>query len=183
MKIDKSKLETLWYEDEEGNKIPCGDEVSPEGAAYQVSMFPLEVREVHLKLIKQKDVDKCRHKRAWIKRTYGWVKGLKGRECQCCHGTQLRKWWQLWGEKWEGYGSREVFSSNVHIGGGTGELLVAMANSGDYTLEEAMLVYAKACERCSNVLWHKYIGGKEGYEEYSAEWKKANTVCDFCKGE
>lgn len=179
MKIDKSKLKTLWYEDEKGEELP-DVENAREGAAYQVSNFPLEIRKTHLKLIKQKDVDACKHKRAWIKRTGGWVNGVKGRECQCCHGTQVRKWWQLWGSKWDGCGSRKVFESSVHLGDSTGELLVEMVNSGDYTLGEAILVYSKACERCANVLWHKYTQGKEGYEEYSEEWNKANTQCDFC---
>lgn len=183
MKIDKSTLDTLWYEDEEGNKIKHTEEYRPNGAVYQVSQFPLEVNERHFKLIYQEDVNKCRHRRAWIKRTYGWVKGIKGRECQCCHGTQVRKWWQPWGRRWEGYGSRQAFSSSAQMGGGTDALLMAMANSGDYTLSEAILIYARACERCSNVLWNKYIGGGEGYEEYSEEWKKVNTVCDFCNGE
>lgn len=38
-----------------------------------------------------------------------------------------------------------------------------------------------ACERCMNVLAYKYLNGADGYEEYSDEWKKCNTECDFCK--
>ena len=44
-------------------------------------------------------------------------------------------------------------------------------------------VFANACERCTNVLLHKYLNGADGYEEYSEEWKKANTVCDWCRDE
>lgn len=179
MKIDKNSLKTLWYEDKEGKKIPYVEGM-PKNAAYQVSNFPLEVRETHLKLIKQEEVAACKHKRKNIRRTDGWIKGIKGRECKCCYGTQVRKWWQPWGRKWDAYGSRKVFESSVHLSNATGKLLVAMVNSGDYTLAEAILVYSKACERCANVLWHKYTQGKEGYEEYSEEWNKSNTNCIFC---
>ena len=39
------------------------------------------------------------------------------------------------------------------------------------------------CERCMNVLAYKYLNGKDGYEEYSEEWLKCPTVCQFCKDE
>ena len=59
--------------------------------------------------------------------------------------------------------------------------ILAMVNSGDYTLEEAVYIYCSSCERCMNVLLYKYLNGEEGYAEFSEEWKKANTCCDFCK--
>lgn len=61
------------------------------------------------------------------------------------------------------------------------ECIVAMVNSGDYTLEQAIWVYANACERCMNVLLYKYLNGTDGYPEFSEEWHRANTVCDFCR--
>ena len=61
------------------------------------------------------------------------------------------------------------------------ECIVAMVNSGDFTLEHAMYVFANSYERCMNSLLYKYLDGKEGYEEYSEEWKKCGTVCDFCR--
>ena len=72
---------------------------------------------------------------------------------------------------------------STHIGGGNQDVILAMANSGDYTLSEAMALYASCCERCMNVLCYKYLDGKDGYPEYSEEWKRCNTVCDFCKDE
>lgn len=82
-----------------------------------------------------------------------------------------------------GYGERDrLFSAGTHIGRGNGRLIVAMVNSGDYDLYEAIGVYGSACERCTNVLWNKYLPGECGYEEFSDEWKKANTECDFCRG-
>ena len=52
-----------------------------------------------------------------------------------------------------------------------------------FTLGEAIIVYANDCERCMNVLCYKYLNGAEGYPEYSEEWKKCNTVCEWCKDE
>jgi hypothetical protein len=112
-------------------------------------------------LIHQKDVDKCRHPRKYIKPTGGWVDGIVGRECKKCHGTQIKKRWHLWPRKWDGYGSREVFSFNS---GWSESLALAIANSGDYTLSEAIIISANSCERCMNALAHKY-GLDWGYPE------------------
>lgn len=60
------------------------------------------------------------------------------------------------------------------------DCIVAMVNSGDFTLEQAIWVYANSCERCMNALCYKYLDGADGYAEYSEEWEKCNTVCDFC---
>lgn len=70
---------------------------------------------------------------------------------------------------------------HTSIGGGNQDVIMAMVNSGDYTLQEALVVFSTACERCMNVLTYKYLNGADGYEEYSDEWKKCNTECDFCK--
>lgn len=72
--------------------------------------------------------------------------------------------------------------SCVHLSRDNGRLLVAMVNSGDYDLYEAMAILASCCERCANVLWDKYVPG-EGYPEYSEKWHKANTCCAFCTDE
>ena len=72
---------------------------------------------------------------------------------------------------------------SCHIGSGNEDVILAMANSGDYTLSEAIAVWANACERCMNVLTYKYLNGKDGYPEHSDEWKKANTVCRYCRDE
>lgn len=81
------------------------------------------------------------------------------------------------------YGSDRFLTTSCHIGGGNEPVILAMANSGDYTLSEALAVYANACERCSNVLAYKYLNGTDGYPEYSEEWKKCGTVCEYCAGE
>lgn len=69
----------------------------------------------------------------------------------------------------------------THIGGGNQDVILAMANSEDYTLAEAMALYASCCERCANVLAYKYLDGKDGYAEYSDEWKKCGTFCRYCR--
>ena len=82
------------------------------------------------------------------------------------------------------YGGRDcVLSTSTHLSRESGRLAVAMVNSGDYDLYDALGVLANACERCINVLWDKYLPGEDGYPEYSEEWKKCNTVCDFCREE
>ena len=70
---------------------------------------------------------------------------------------------------------------STHIGGGNAPIILAMANSGEYTLPEAIAVYAEACERCSNVLAYNYLNGEDGYAEGSEEWLKCNTECRFCR--
>lgn len=71
----------------------------------------------------------------------------------------------------------------THIDSGCEKTILEMANSGDYTLSEALYLLSQCCERCTNVLIYKYINGEDGYPEYSEEWHKCNTVCRFCKNE
>lgn len=81
-----------------------------------------------------------------------------------------------------GYGTKdEVYSAGTSLSRDSGRLAVAMVNSGDFDLYEALGVLAQCCERCLNVLWNKYLPEEDGYEEFSDEWYKANTVCDFCR--
>ena len=83
-----------------------------------------------------------------------------------------------WGEK------QKVITFTTHLSRSTGQLAVAMVNSGDYDLYEALAVLAQSCERCTNVLWNKYLPEVDcGYPEHSEEWKRCNTVCAFCKDE
>lgn len=76
---------------------------------------------------------------------------------------------------------KRICTPHTHIGRGNGDIIVAMVNQGDYTLDEAIYVWGTSCERCCNVLAYKYLDGKDGYAEYSDEWKKCNTVCEYCK--
>ena len=58
------------------------------------------------------------------------------------------------------------------------DLVMAMANSGDYSLSESILIAASCCERCLNVLLDQYE--LDGYEEDSEEWNDCGTECEFC---
>jgi hypothetical protein len=62
------------------------------------------------------------------------------------------------------------------------ETILSMVNSGDYTLGEAIYIYANSCERCANVLENKY-NPEKGYKEYSLDWWMTDTRCDFCREE
>ena len=82
------------------------------------------------------------------------------------------------------YGGKDkVITLCSNLGRGSEDLIIAMVNSGDYRLGEALVVLASCCERCLNVMWNKYLPEMDGYEEYSPEWQKCNTVCEFCEGE
>jgi hypothetical protein len=179
MKINKEDLKILWYEDENGKVIPNPDEmVTPPGARYQVSRFPQSLTTTHLRLVDQEEVDKCRHPKRYVHPTYGWIDGIVGRECSLCRGTQTKKKWHFWPKKWGGHGSRLAFSFNSTWN--DDKTVLAMVSSGDFTLSEAIIAYATACERCMNALAYKYSNGEEGYAEHSPGWEKCRTSCKFC---
>jgi hypothetical protein len=48
-----------------------------------------------------------------------------------------------------------------------------------YSLRQAILIATTACERCSNVLHHRY-GTGFGFAEGSKEWKEYGGSCEFC---
>jgi hypothetical protein len=182
MKIDKSKLKILWYEDANGNMIETSDDDGiPKGALYQVSRFPNSLYTNHVELLNQEDVDKCKHPRKHVVPTYGWVEGIVGRKCNVCGGSQTKKkgLFHRWDKKWNGNGSRSVFTVHTTF---SEDLVLAMVKSGDYKLSEAIILASISCERCTNALRYKY-GLDDGYEEYSEEWKKANTSCTLCEEE
>ena len=182
MDIRKGNLRTLWYEDTDGNIICSpyfeGEPTIPEKAVYQVSRFPTELTETCLEITEQEEVDNCDHLRKYIRETCGWIEGVKGRKCNKCGGTQIRMERQPWPEEWEGTGSREIYSATSSW---SEDLVLAIANSGDYSLSASIIIAATSCERCMNVLAHKY-GLDWGYEEGSEDWKKTNTSCQFCEG-
>lgn len=73
-----------------------------------------------------------------------------------------------------------LINCRVSISKGSEDVIIAMVNSGDYTLSEALILWSQCCERCMNVLSYKYLNGEDGYEEYSEEWHKCGTFCKFC---
>ncbi len=181
MNIDKSKLNTLWYENETGEKFVSlsndGFSDIPEGFVYQHSAFPRTLRHNVLRFVVKGEVEACSHPAENVVKTYGWIDGMEGRECKRCHGTQVKKLADPWPEKWDAEGSRPFISMEDSW---SEDLVLAMANSGDFTLPEAILASANSCERCMNSLAYQY-DLKWGYEEYSQEWMESNTSCGFCE--
>ena len=158
MNINKKDLDRhFWYEDINGNIIDKESVRNMDSVTYH-SLFPLEITEHideycwHPKTKLHKFLCKFKPAREYLRKKYRTKKTFK-HICDC----------------------------NCHIGGGNQEVILAMVNSGDYTLAQALRLYSQSCERCMNVLAYKYLDGKDGSVEYSDEWKKANTVCDFCR--
>lgn len=190
MIIDDSKLWTLWYENAEGDKV-LPDLESPyeplhhvpeekrKGFIYQHAMFPNQISHSVCMIITKEAVDNCPHNEEDIRPTDGWIDGVKGRRCIGCGGTQVRNVDEPWGDKWDSGHSCNLVGGNM---GFIPDLAFAIAKSGDYNMSEAILIAARACERCMNALLHKY-GLDDGYPEYSEEWHKARTTCQFCEHE
>lgn len=164
MNIDKTKFRKTWWEDRYSNII---DTVDEHGVSWPVkdkaedcfyhSCFPCQITEnIDHYGYHPKGIDKLLIKLPIVNKR---VKKRIGKTFQ------------------------HIYSMNTTLCHLSQQTVVAMVNSGDYTLDEALYVMANACERCSNVLDRKYLGEEYGYEEFSEDWKKVNTVCDFCMEE
>lgn len=162
MNINLEELERgHWFEDEEGNVITKDQFKDMEGKPiYYRRCYPLELHEY---------LDEyCYHPKNPI------IKFL------CRHSQRFYKWIS----KGKDRTFRNIIDGTTAYDADYAQrCIVAMVNSGDFTLEQAIYVYAKSCERCMNVLLHKYLNGEDGYPEYSEDWKKARTCCTFCEGE
>lgn len=159
MNIDLSKMKKYWFEDEEGNVYDDSSEVPAEydgTLTYHSAnpcVFTEEISEYYY------------HPKNWF------VKLL------CRNFKIYRKL-----SKGKPYTFKPLLTGHTTYGGKWAQdCIVAMVNSGDYSLDQAIWVFASSCERCMNALLYKYLDGSDGYPEFSAEWKRANTVCDFCR--
>lgn len=183
MNIDKSKLLTIWYEDENQHIIPSDPdsvEYYDKSAVTKHVRFPCMIVEDVSLYHFQEDVDKCNHPDDQIVPTTGWIDGVEGRKCKLCNGTQIRKVGEEWPSKWD----VEALTPLIAFRTTWNDILVlAMANSGDFTLHDAIIVATTACERCVNALCNKYLPNNKnnGYPEFSDEWKASGMHCDFCK--
>ena len=161
MKIDVSKMKHFWWEDEQGNILDLEDgrmptEKEKEKYRYYHSEFPCQLHHnISVYDYHPKGIHKFLIKLPII-----------GERIKRKIGKTFR--------------DMITFRTTYY---GMSDCIVAMVNSGDYTLEQAIWVCANSCERCMNALCFKYLDGKEGYAEYSDEWVKCNTECDFCRGE
>jgi hypothetical protein len=138
MRISKSEITTLWYENQDGKRyIPMQEELHdglnpPAGFDYMHSTFPRVLHHQVLRLNRRAD------------------------------GT--------------------VQSSTLIFSGESGypaDLVLALVNSGVWDFEQAVLIAAKACERCVNALCHAH-GLPDSYAEDSEEYKTSTTRCAFC---
>lgn len=59
------------------------------------------------------------------------------------------------------------------------DVVTAMVRSGDWTAQDAIMVYAQSCERCMNVIAHHY-GCGDGYPFGSDAYWETNTCCQMC---
>lgn len=168
MKIDYTKLEKkFWFEDKDRKEIGNTDDaewidvirqaVPDSEPVFYRHCFPLEIHDC---------IDEyCYHPKDPI------VKWL----CR-----KSKTFYKL-ASRGKDRTFKRIWTGGISFGSKMAQdCIVAMVNSGDFTLEQAVWVYANSCERCTNVLLYKYLDGKDGYEEYSTEWKRANTKCDFC---
>lgn len=162
MKIDYSKLKKKsWYEDENGNEI-SSDDAKQKDIVYYHSCFPLELN--------HKIDSYCYHIEHNTNNIFKlWLNK---------HSKKYHKY--LLNKNKHNKTFKHMVTFTTTYGSGQ-KCIVAMVNSGDFTLEEAIYVYANSCERCMNSLEYKYLNGEEGYPEFSDEWKKCNTECDFCR--
>lgn len=167
MNIDKTYLDRFhWYEDQDGNIIDISRDGTTDvivryghGITYH-SCFPLEITE-HISSY-------CWRPTTRIQKILCKFKPLY-RMLEKRHHTEKTY--------------NHLMDCSTHIGGGNQDIIMAMVNSGDYTLSQALMLYSQSCERCMNVLAYRYLNGADGYEEFSDEWKKCNTVCKFCESE
>lgn len=192
MIIDESKLKTLWLENKDGEV--CFNYMDPpKGFIYQHSKFPCDLHHSVLRAVLKEEVMNCEHPNEYIRKTYGWIDGVEGRECALCGGTQTKQVDEEWPEEWNSDGCRHLFSGTSSY---PGELVLAMSRLSIkerfiaakrgyfklkiYPVSKAIRIAADACERCLNSLLYMY-GLDGGYKEFSDEWHKCGTECDFCK--
>lgn len=157
MKIDLSKFKCFWSELEDGTKV---DELPKDYSGYVSygSAFPCQFSEELMSY--------NYHPKKWYEKLLLKI------------NPKLQEKWNI--TKGRTFKYIATFNSTYKS---MSDVIVAMVNSGDYTLEQAIWLCAESCERCMNVLAYKYLNGKDGYAEYSDEWHKCNTVCDFCEEE
>ena len=161
MKIDLTKMRFHWWEDEQGNILEIDSDEVPteeerEKYPFYHSCFPCQIHHN----ISHYDYHPSGIYKLLIKLPL--------------IGTHVKKKF--------GKTFKNLCTINTTYNSGS-DCIVAMVNSGDYTLQQAIWIYANSCERCMNALCYKYLNGTDGYPEHSEEWDKCGTVCQFCEEE
>lgn len=192
------QLPSLWYENEAGKRwLPdlSGDYPGdvPPGFIYQHSRFPTQLKHSILRTVTKEDVEKCHHPEGDLRKTYGWIDGVEGRECVQCGGTQIRNTGEPWPKEWESGRSVPIMEGSC---GWSPDLALAMARPSTQeaqeaasrhgkplrpmAIEDAIMVAAVACEACMNSLAHHY-GLGWGYKRGSKDWEESGTQCELCE--
>jgi 2'-5' RNA ligase len=184
--IHPEEIPTLWFENEAGDM--CVPDLAhwgqdgypggsiPKGFDFQFSAFPNVLRESILKTVRPDEVAACDHPSDYRRIDHGLLPEYEGERCDKCGGSRQRKKGEPW-PPWDWHGSVDMGAMESSW---SEELVLALANKKGWKLGQAIMVAAKACERCMNVLAHE-VGLDWGYEHGSEEWMRANTQCDFCK--
>lgn len=209
MNINKeTDLQLSWYEDATGKKVSINCEnpaAEFDNVYFLVNRNPLDIREDRYQFFTGNKVSGCNHPKESVYSIDAFDEypddddTWEYRQCVECGAIQGKKrgLFHHWPKDWKvntglsgSLFPSPLFSSITRIGSSTDDggsiserCITAMANSGDFTLSEAILAYSIACERCVNSLQFKYLLGKSGYVEYGAQWQKARTSCTFCNKE
>jgi hypothetical protein len=204
-----SNLYCIWYENEAGERwVPhlAGPEPmnTPDGFFYHHAQFPFYVNHDVLKVVQRAEVDACQHDPDDVRPDRGLIDGYRGRCCGSCGGRQvIADDGRDWPPVWDASGSIRIISGER---GYPGELVLAMTRPTEdektrsherwvaskrperplvkrlYGLDDAILIAARACEGCMNVLLWEY-GCNDGYPWHSPDHLRAGTSCLFCKPE
>lgn len=169
----------------------------PEGFIYQHSEFARRVVHDALKIVQPSEVASCPHPYEHERKDLGLIDGFKGRRCAACGGHQTVPLDAEWPETWKASGSIPLFQGSSGYPGElvlamtrpTDEerqrayerrVDAAMPSETNpdggfieaepkfYSLDDAILIAARACEGCMNVLFWRY-GCNDGYPEGSDE--------------
>ena len=194
MDINLDKLQTLWYENKNGDKwVPNDLSNFPDDDTYcyQISESPCELRTNYFKFTLASDVSTCDHPNKYISPTYGWIDGIVGRQCSKCGGTQTKKETEEWPDIWNDNGGKSIaygtssWPQDLVLALSRPSLKERLISLGRgywnryYDLDKAILIAAHSCERCLNSLAYQY-GLSWGYKEFSVKWDCAGTSCEFC---
>jgi len=193
------RLPTLWYENKDGQRwVPDFDKEDgtnpPPGYHYQWSRNPLTLQDNCLKINTPEEVAACPHPEEDIRKTYGWIDGVEGRECARCKGSQTKNVSDPWPDKWDSSGSYNLMSGNS---GYSADLVLALSRPSPaellkafergyvgspvvFELADAVILAASGCERCMNALAYRY-GLDWGYARGSKDWDAAGTTCFICR--
>lgn len=147
MNIDLSKFKTFWFEDINGERYDHSTDI-PEELRYGTTFhtgFPC-------RFVEQID-------------SFGYHPKNKLIKFLCRNKTLYR----ILSKNKPLTFERIMTGETTYSGKWSQDCIVAMVNSGRYTLEQAIWIFCNSCERCMNVLLYKYLGGKEGYPEFSED--------------